>query len=193
MGEGQVGPVRLTWLVLLLAGLWLAGCVASPQPVASFAPMDTPGSTPAPRTDAPALRPLSSDTPTLATVPTVVDIPTDIPTDTPIETPAPTDSSVPPTPTPALTPAPTSTGPLVYITRPMNLRGGPGTDYPVVGSADGGQSFPITGTNEQGDWWQIAVGDGVAWVYAPLASAEGSDGVPVVAAPPLPTQPPLPT
>ena len=75
----------------------------------------------------------------------------------------------------------------------MNLRGGPGTTYPIVGSADGGDSFPITGINAQGDWWQIALGDGVAWVYAPLASAEGGAGVPVVEAPPLPTQPPLPT
>jgi len=73
----------------------------------------------------------------------------------------------------------------------MNIRGGPGTDYPVVGSAANGDRFAITGVNEQGDWWQIAYGDGVAWVYAPLATATGGENAPVVAAPPRPT--PLPT
>jgi hypothetical protein len=72
----------------------------------------------------------------------------------------------------------------------MNLRGGPGTNYPVVGSANAGDSFAIVGVNGQGDWWQIALADGLAWVYGPLVSAEAADGVPVAEAPPLPTRPP---
>lgn len=72
----------------------------------------------------------------------------------------------------------------------MNLRGGPGTNYPVVGSANVGDSFAIVGVNGQGDWWQIALADGLAWVYGPLVSAEAADGVPVAEAPPLPTRPP---
>ncbi|MFZ1752814.1 MAG: DUF5107 domain-containing protein [Caldilineaceae bacterium] len=94
-------------------------------------------------------------------------------------------------------PATTPNGPLVRITRSMNLRGGPGTNYPVVGSANAGDSFAVVGVNGQGDWWQIALADRVVWVYGPLVTAEGTDGVPVAEAPPLPTQastqPPAPT
>jgi uncharacterized protein YraI len=53
----------------------------------------------------------------------------------------------------------------------MNLRGGPGTNYPVVGSANAGDSFAIVGVNGQGDWWQIALADGLAWVSAFAHSA----------------------
>lgn len=75
----------------------------------------------------------------------------------------------------------------------MNIRSGPGTTYPIVDEVSAGEGFPIVGVNDQRDWWQIAFGDGTAWVYGPLTSAEGTASVPVVAAPPLPTQPPSPT
>lgn len=75
----------------------------------------------------------------------------------------------------------------------MNIRGGPGTDYPVVGSAGAGESFPIVGVNAAGDWWQIAFDGDPAWVYGPLVTAEGADGVPVAQAPPTPTRPPTAT
>ena len=43
-----------------------------------------------------------------------------------------------------------------------NLRGGPGTNYPIVGSAKAGQSLSIGGRNEAGDWYQLADGNWVA-------------------------------
>lgn len=121
-----------------------------------------------------------------------------VPTETPRPAPPEATSAISPSATQATSKATaadtaTPTGPLAHITRSMNLRGGPGTNYPVVGSANAGDSFAIVGVNGQGDWWQIALGDGLAWVYGPLVTANGADGVPVATAAPLPAQPPAAT
>lgn len=55
----------------------------------------------------------------------------------------------------------------------VNIRGGPGTSFPVVGKTDTGGKFPITG--EQGDWYQIALSRGSrGWIYAPLVAVQVS-------------------
>lgn len=75
----------------------------------------------------------------------------------------------------------------------VNLRGGPGTGYPVAGQAARGQRFPALGRNAAGDWWQIDVDGQAAWVSAGLASIDGdAAALPAVAAPEPTSQPTAP-
>ncbi len=64
----------------------------------------------------------------------------------------------------------------------MNVRGGPSTNFPVVGSVDAGTALAITGASPAGDWYRVAL-EGVdeAWVYASLVAVVGpvDDIVPV--------------
>ncbi len=64
-------------------------------------------------------------------------------------------------------------GPAVSVGRPMNVRGGPGTDNPVIGTAFAGERFPIVGRNAAGDWWQIYLDEGLGWIYGGLVAAIG--------------------
>ena len=53
-----------------------------------------------------------------------------------------------------------------------NLRAGPGTDYPIVGSLAKGS--PIRIIRQQADWLKVTVpnsnGDGPTWIYAELVT-----------------------
>ncbi len=76
----------------------------------------------------------------------------------------------------------------------INVRGGPGTDYPIVGVLIAGQQIPALGRSQGGDWIKITyVGgpEGVAWVYSPLVNVSGS--LPIVEPPPTPTPRTTPT
>ena len=64
-------------------------------------------------------------------------------------------------------------GPAVSVVRPMNVRGGPGTDHPVIGTAVAGRRFPIVGQNSAGDWWQIFYEGRLGWIYGGLVTAIG--------------------
>jgi len=56
----------------------------------------------------------------------------------------------------------------------LNLRGGPGTNYNVVGQLNTNTPYRIIGKNEAGDWWQIDQGNGQsAWVIGQLVAAAG--------------------
>ena len=127
--------------------------------------------------------------------------PTPIPPEpTPFPTPIPpTATLVQPTPIPptaTLTPKP-----MVTINNEMNVRQGPGTDYPILGVASPGQQYPITGKNRAGDWWEIDYNGKAGWVYGPLVTATNAENVRIAAIiPTLPTIPkptstprPLPT
>ncbi|MCB0183413.1 MAG: PD40 domain-containing protein [Caldilineaceae bacterium] len=85
-------------------------------------------------------------------------------------------------PTPAPTVVPTTApaaeaagGVIVTISRSrVNLRGGPGTNYAVVGGASQGEQFPVTGRNGAGDWYMIQRADGSnAWVSASIVRVTG--------------------
>lgn len=80
---------------------------------------------------------------------------------------------------PTATPLPTS----LTANRNANLRGGPGTNYAVAGSAQQGQALRIIGRNAAGDWYQL---DSGVWIAAFLVNGAPS-GVSVVDAPALPT------
>jgi hypothetical protein len=76
----------------------------------------------------------------------------------------------------------------------INVRLGPGMNYPEVGVLIAGQTVPALARTVGGLWVQISypgAPGGVAWVYAPLVKLDGS--LPVVAPPPTPTPRVTPT
>jgi PKD repeat protein len=107
---------------------------------------------------------------------------TPIPTETPTLTPT-------TAPAPASTEAPGSTAPMVTSKTNLNVRSGPGVNYPIVGVLLTGQSAEISGVSADGGWWQIlfpGAPGGVGWVSAPFVTSQNTGNVPVVAAPPAP-------
>ena len=76
----------------------------------------------------------------------------------------------------------------------INVRGGPGSDYPIVGVLIAGQQIAGLGRSAGGQWVQIVYPGGpggVAWVYSPLVEVTGS--LPIVEPPPTPTPRTTPT
>ncbi len=63
-----------------------------------------------------------------------------------------------------------SAGPTITLSRTMNIRGGPGTNYDIVGSGAAEQQFVAITMNAAGDWWQIVYEGQLAWVYAPFVT-----------------------
>jgi uncharacterized protein YraI len=55
----------------------------------------------------------------------------------------------------------------------VNVRRGPGTNYPVIGRLTAGQAFAVTGKNPRGDWYQFDFDGQPAWVIANLVSVSG--------------------
>lgn len=56
----------------------------------------------------------------------------------------------------------------------LNVRSGPSTAYPVIGSARVGQTYKLTGKSEDGKWWQIAFGSKAGWVSGQWVKATGA-------------------
>jgi uncharacterized protein YraI len=83
----------------------------------------------------------------------------------------------------------------VVVPARMNVRGGPGTNHPVVGSAARNQRLAITGVNQAGDWYQVqAPGvSGQAWIFSGLVVTSGNlDGVTRLSDADLPAAPSAP-
>jgi uncharacterized protein YraI len=94
-------------------------------------------------------------------------------------------------PAPASASAPS--GPSVTSAALVNVRNGPGVEFPVVDSLDPGETAAITGKSSAGDWWQVALGDGQpGWVLGQLVSASG-DTASVIVPADIPTPPPTAT
>jgi len=75
------------------------------------------------------------------------------------------------------------------VNRSANLRGGPGTNYAVVGSAKAGDKVEIIGQNNDGSWLKL-VGD--KWIAAFLVN-QGQGVLPTAAVTPVQTKPTAPT
>ncbi len=76
----------------------------------------------------------------------------------------------------------------------INVRAGPGVDFPMVGILTARQQVPAKGRSPGGDWVQIVypgVPGGLAWVYAYLVRIIGD--LPIVEPPPTPTPRVTPT
>ena len=82
-----------------------------------------------------------------------------------------------PTPVASPTPVPTPTPEVATLAsvQTVNVRQGPGINYPLAGQLKTGQPYLIFGKNQAGDWWQIDVGNGIkGWVFGGLVKASGS-------------------
>jgi hypothetical protein len=87
----------------------------------------------------------------------------------------------------------TATGPIAVVSSDpedqINVRSGPGLDYPKIGVLLNHQQVPALGRTPGGTWVMIiypGVQEGVAWVYAPLVNILGGE-LPIVEPPPTPT------
>ena len=137
-----------------------------------------------------------SPTPVPTATPTTEPAPTTRPTSTPVPPTAtpepPTPTEVPPTPAPEpATPTPTPQ-PQIIVKGAVNVRSGPGTAYPLLGSLEQGQEFEIVGRDGQSDWWQFCCLSGdQGWVSADLVDTAGPVAEVAVAAsiPPPPATP----
>jgi len=105
---------------------------------------------------------------------------------------APTDTPVPSEPT--ATPTPENA--VAITTQGMNVRSGPGTNYSIIGAAQSGEQYVITGKDPSGAWWQVNYNGQAGWLFGQLVTANDSAGVAVAqnipAAPPPPTNTPIP-
>ncbi len=92
--------------------------------------------------------------------------------------------SVPPPPPPTGVPSATAVD---FV----NVRSGPGENYPVLVVAPAGSSGEVSGKSSDGMWWQVKIStnyaaDGLGWVSASWVYTQNTDSVPVVDAPPAP-------
>jgi hypothetical protein len=106
------------------------------------------------------------------------------------------------TPTPTVTPgtptATVSTEPHLITRTDLNVRGGPGMEYDLLGLLPNGAQTAIVGRDGTRQWWQIRfapAADGLGWVSADPAYAQvfNVEAIPVVPAPPTPTGTPTQT
>lgn len=102
------------------------------------------------------------------------------------------------TPTPTLSgETPTPGGPpRAVTTSDLNVREGPGQDYPVIGLLPVNTQVEVTGKNPDSSWWQIVYPQGSAeraWIYAPFTRPSNTENVPVVDTPVPPTPTITPT
>ena len=92
----------------------------------------------------------------------------------------------------------TPSGPLVIVNPDqdqINIRGGPGTDFPALGVVIAGQELVALGRSAQGLWIMVryyGVAGDLGWVYAPLVSAP-TGNLPIIEPPPTPTPQTTPT
>jgi hypothetical protein len=119
------------------------------------------------------------------------DAPTPSPTSSPTSTPAATPTEAP-TEAPTLTPPPAQPQAVASIT--VNVRSGPGVNYPVVATLPPNVPVVIVGQNAAGTWWQIEGPDGSrGWVAASVVQASANVDVPIAQAPAPPAPPAQPS
>ena len=188
--------LRISMLVTLLLMLAVTACSGSPLGRAA---------TPTPR-PVKTLRPTFTPS-TGAKGVTIAATSTRRATLTPTAT-VPATATVPPTATTEPSPTPKAAeAKLTVANATLNVRGGPGTNYPVLGQVRQGQEFPITGKSPAGDWWQFDFEGQPGWVLGTMvtvneaaASVEVAANIPEAptaaprptSAPRPPTQPPAP-
>ncbi len=94
-------------------------------------------------------------------------------------------------------PTPEPSAPSGRVTAPsgVNVRSGPGVNFPVLGTARYGTEGEIIGRSADSRWWVVSAPSapgGNGWVSADFVAAQNADDVPVVAAPPPPIVVPTP-
>jgi uncharacterized protein YraI len=93
--------------------------------------------------------------------------------------------------------APPAGAPTVTANTPVNVRSGPGTEYPIYGGLQAGEVAAVVGKNQDGSWWAIDIPtsyapDGIGWVSGAYVTATNTESVqPIpVPTPPADIQPP---
>jgi hypothetical protein len=136
------------------------------------------------RTPAPTFT-LPPAVPVVVVATSTPDLPTPSPTSSPTPEATPTEA---PTRTPTLTPPPARPQAVASIT--VNVRSGPGTNFPVIATLPPNVPIAIVGRNDSATWWQIEGPDGSrGWVAASVVQASPNVDVPIAQAPALPAQP----
>ena len=101
-------------------------------------------------------------------------------------------ATVPPTPTPSPTLTPTVPSLIARVNADLvNLRGGPGTNYAIVGQVHTSEQITVVGRNEASDWWRVCCPVGQtteSWVSAqfvdlPLSAGQSGAAIPLAAIP----------
>ena len=98
-----------------------------------------------------------------------------------------------PTPPEISIPTPAPGTPMATALSVINIRSGPGTNYPSYGVAPEGARGVVIGVSEDGGWWVVQVNnpnlvpDGQGWVSGEFVKVENAEGVPVI---PSPERPP---
>lgn len=72
----------------------------------------------------------------------------------------------------------------------VNVRVGPGTEYPVIGIAPFGSTLEVVGVSQDATWWAVSLPgapNGRGWVADEFVEVENVDNVPVMLPPPTPT------
>lgn len=86
---------------------------------------------------------------------------------------SPTATALPALPTPTPSPSLSPTPPSGSVLPQFELRSGPGTEFPVVGTVIQGQSVVLLGRNADGTWLKIRMPDGLeGWVMAVTLQTE---------------------
>ena len=101
------------------------------------------------------------------------------------------------------TPEPTPGIPTGRSTAPngLNIRSGPGTNFPVLATVRYGTEGEIIGRSADGNWWVVRMPSapgGSGWASASFVAVSNAADVPIIAAPPppiivVPTPAPTPT
>jgi septal ring-binding cell division protein DamX len=101
-----------------------------------------------------------------------------------------------PTPTTPTETPPPSGPPIAITTSDLNVREGPGQDYPILGLLPVNTQVEVAAKNPNGTWWQIVYPPDSAeraWIYAPFTRPSNTENVPVVETPVPPTVTQTPT
>ncbi len=134
------------------------------------------------RVPAPTFTPAPALPPAMIVIPTLTPVPV-IPTPTATRVVPDTQAQAAP-PADAPVDVQASVQPQLVAPGTVNIRSGPGTNYPVVGSLNGNTPVNIVGRNPNTSWWQIEITPGsIGWVASSVVSASNAEGVPVTAAP----------
>lgn len=95
----------------------------------------------------------------------------------------------PPAAEPTPTPAPQTAEAVINIAL-MNVRSGPGITYALVGGANQGESFAITGKDPTGTWWEVDFNGQKGWLFGELVTVQNTADVAVALnIPPSPVPP----
>jgi uncharacterized protein YraI len=85
---------------------------------------------------------------------------------------------------------PTNSAAAVVSNTFVNLRGGPGIAYPLLGTLQQGVVLPVVGRSVDKLWWQVTASGGTAWVFGELVQVNAlAQQAPTVQAPPPPVSP----